>query len=87
MEEELVGMHEYLTMKICRWKWRWKIAAILKIDITKENATLKIFQCYFSAIFSIVFVWHNENHLIIGFSHNNSEPNRILIGFKFSVWS
>ena len=33
------------TMKICRWKWHWKITATLKFNITKGNATLKNFKC------------------------------------------
>ena len=70
-------------MKICRWKWHWKITATLKFNITKENAALKIFQCYLSVIFSVPLVWHNEEDSGIGSSHNNSEPNRIIIGLNF----
>ena len=51
------------TMTICRWKKHWKITATLKIVITKENAALKIFQCSFRVIFSIVFVCLDENDL------------------------
>ena len=50
-------------MTICRWKLHWKITATLKIAITKENAALKNFQCSFSVIFGVVFVWHDENDL------------------------
>ena len=74
---------EVNTMKICRWKWHWKITATLKFNITKENTALKIFQCYLSEIFSVSFVWHNEDDSEIGFSHNNIEPNRIIIGLNF----
>ena len=50
-----------------------KNTATLKIDISKENATLKKFQCYFNIIFSVAFVCHiNENDSRTGFSHNNS---------------
>ena len=72
-----------LQVVICRWKWHWKITATLKFNITKGNAALKIFQCYLSVIFSVVFVWHNEDDSRIEFSHNNSEPNRIIIGLNF----
>ena len=79
-----VGMlYNVHTMKICRWKWYWKITATLKFNITKGNAALKIFQCYLSVIFSFAFVWYNEDDSRIGFSHNNNEPNRIIIGSNF----
>ena len=51
------------TVTICRWKLHCKITATLKIVITKENAALKIVQYSFSVIFSVVFVWHDENDL------------------------
>ena len=50
-------------MTICRWKKHWKITATLKIVITKEDAALKIFQCSFRVIFSVVFVWLDKNDL------------------------
>ena len=57
----------------------------LKINIIKENATLKFLKSYFSVIFSIAFVLHDENDSRIGFSHNNSESNLIITGFKISM--
>ena len=50
----------------------------------KKMLHWKTFQCYFSVIFSITFVCYDEteNDSRIGYSHKNSEPNRIEI---FSV--
>ena len=62
----------------------WKFVA--ENDTEKSqllwNSVLQKERNFLSVIFSVAFVWHNEDDSRIGFSHNNSEPNRI----KFSVW-
>ena len=54
-----------------------------KSILQKEMLHWFFFQCYFSVILSVCFVWHNENDARIGFSHNDSEPNRIIIRLRF----
>ena len=69
-------------MKICRWKWYWKTQLLWKSILLKE-----MLPWFFSVLFQCntqrCFVWHNENDARIGFSHNNSEPNGIIIRLKF----
>ena len=54
-----------------------------EIQYCKRKCCTENFQCYLSVIFSVAFVRHNEDDSRIGFSHNNSEPNRIIIGLNF----
>ena len=70
----------YITMTICRWK------IIEKSLLQKKMLHWQIFSANSVEFSALLFVWHDDNDSRIGFYRNNSEPNRIVIGFKFQVW-
>ena len=73
--------YDNLSLKITLKNYSYSENFYYKRKCCTENFSV-LFQCNFQRCLCLTW-WERFK---IGFSHNNSEANRIIIGFKFSVW-
>ena len=73
--------YDNLSLKITLKNYSYSENRYYKRKCCTENFSV-LCQCNFQRCLCLTR-WERFK---IGFSHNNSEANRIIIGFKFSVW-
>ena len=73
--------YDNLSLKITLKNYSYSENCYYKRKCCTVNFSV-LFQCNFQRCLCLTW-WEQFK---IGFSHNNSKPNRIIIGFKFSMW-